>query len=201
LSRLYGNYPGLASSDELARTSPNVTRLFDGLIMAFDGNGQPLFGKLNTDRPHQFKINGFYELPSRTGIGLTFRASSGIPISRVTNMQSSLPVFFDGRLTDGRTPMLAQTNLNLTQALPLPGGTRAQLMLNIENLFDQDQTTDVFRNLTRDNVIISNEDFFAGFDMDALLARQPNIRRDPRFLQASSFQTARSIRVGVRFTF
>ena len=35
LSRLFGNYPGLASSDEIARVSPNVTRLFDGLLMAF----------------------------------------------------------------------------------------------------------------------------------------------------------------------
>ncbi len=201
LSRLYGNYPGLASSDENARTSPNVTRLFDGLIMAFDGNGEPLFGKLNTDRPHQFKFYGYHQLPSRTGLGLTFRAASGIPISRVTNMQSSLPVFFDGRLTDGRTPIFTQTNLQLTQDLPLPGNTRAQVILNIENLFDQDETTDVFRNLTRDNVIISDQAFFAGFDMNALLAAQPNIRRDPRFLQASSFQTARSIRVGVSFRF
>jgi len=201
LSRLYGNYPGLASSDENARTAPNVTRLFDGLIMAFDGHGQPLFGKLNTDRPHQFKFYGYYQLPSRTGVGLTFRAASGIPISRVTNMQSSLPVFFDGRLTDGRTPVFSQTNLQLTQDVPLPGHTRAQVVLNVENLFDQDQTTDVFRNLTRDNVIISDQDFFAGFDMEALLAKQPNIRRDPRFLLPNTFQAARSIRVGVRFTF
>ena len=59
----------------------------------------------------------------------------------------------------------------------------------------------MFRNLTRDNVIISNEAFFAGFDMNALLAAQPNIRRDPRFLLPNTFQAARSIRVGVKFTF
>ena len=41
LSRLYGNYPGLASSDEIARIAPNVTRLFDGLVMAFDETGRP----------------------------------------------------------------------------------------------------------------------------------------------------------------
>ena len=37
-SRLVGNYSGLASSDELGRTSPNVNRFFDlpflGLILA-----------------------------------------------------------------------------------------------------------------------------------------------------------------------
>ena len=201
LSRLYGNYPGLASSDENARTSPNVTRLFDGLVMAFDSRGQPVFGKLNTDRPHQFKVNGYYELPTRTGVGLVFRATSGIPISRVTNFQSSLPVFFDGRLTDGRTPFFTQTNLQLTQDVPLPGHTTAQVLLNVENLFDQDETLDVFRNLTRDNVVISDQAFFAGFNTEALIAAQPNIRRDPRFLLANTFQTARSIRFGVRLSF
>ena len=40
LSRLYGNYPGLASSDEIARVAPNVTRLFDGLVMAFRPGGE-----------------------------------------------------------------------------------------------------------------------------------------------------------------
>ena len=191
----------LASSDEVARTSPNVTRLFDGIVMAFDSHAQPVFGRLNTDRPHQFKVNGFYELPSRTGIGLVFRAASGIPISRVTNMQSSLPVFFDGRLTDGRTPVFTQTNLRLTQDVPLPGNTRAQVVFEVDNLFDQDETLDVFRNLTRDNVIIDDEHFFAGFNMDQLLAAQPNIRRDPRFLLPNTFQAARSMRFGVRFTF
>ena len=41
LSSLEGNYPGLASSDEVARTSPNVTRLFDSIIMEFDGSREP----------------------------------------------------------------------------------------------------------------------------------------------------------------
>jgi outer membrane receptor protein involved in Fe transport len=201
LSRLYGNYPGLASSDENARTAPNVTRLFDGIVMAFDSHAQPVFGRLNTDRPHQLKLAGSYELPTRTAIGLVFRAMSGIPISRITNFQSSFPVFFDGRLTDGRTPVFTQTNLQLTQDIPLPGHTRAQVLVNIENLFDQDQTLDVFRNLARDNIVISNDAFFAGFNTEQLLAAQPNVRRDPRFLQANSFQTARSIRVGLRYAF
>ena len=55
--------PAWRARTRIARTAPNVTRLFDGLIMAFDGNGEPMFGRLNTDRPHQFKFNGFYQLP------------------------------------------------------------------------------------------------------------------------------------------
>ena len=29
VSRLFGTYPGLASSDEVARTSPGVTRMYE----------------------------------------------------------------------------------------------------------------------------------------------------------------------------
>ena len=67
------------------------------------------------------------------------------------------------------------------------------------HLFDPDTTLDVFRNLTRDNVSMTDEQFFSGFDIEQVLAA--TIRRDPRFLQANSFQTARSIRIGVKFSF
>ena len=201
LSRLYGNYSGLASSDENGRTAPNVNRFFDAIVMAFDSKAQPVFGRLNTDRPHQLKLNGFYQLPSNTTIGAVFAIRSGIPISRVTNIQSSTPVFFDGRLTDGRTPVLSQTDLQIQQDIRLFGQTRAQILVNVLNVFDQDTTLDVFRNLTRDNVPMTDQEFFGGFDMERVLAARPNIRRDPRFLQANSYQDARAIRFGVKFSF
>ena len=113
ISRLDGNYPGLASSDEIARVSPNVTRLFDGLVMAFDQNGEPVYGRLNTDRPHQFKLLGIYQFLTRTTVSGVFRAASGIPVTRQANMISSLPVFYLGRRSDGRTPWLTVWDLNV----------------------------------------------------------------------------------------
>ncbi|MGE3466938.1 MAG: carboxypeptidase regulatory-like domain-containing protein, partial [Pyrinomonadaceae bacterium] len=62
-SRLVGNYAGLASSDENGRTSPNVNRNFDLPFIGFSGLGQPDTGRLPTDRPHQFKAYGAYEIP------------------------------------------------------------------------------------------------------------------------------------------
>ena len=202
LSRLYGNYPGLASSDEVARTSPNVTRLFDAIYMAFDDSAQPVFGRLNTDRPHQFKANLYYQFPTQTGVGLTFVAASGIPISRQTNMVSSTPVFYDGRLTDGRTPVFNQTNLQVQQDVRLPGSEkRFQVTLVATNLFNQDETLDVFRNYTRDIVPISDDAFFAGFNIDQILAANPQLRKDPRYLLPNTFQAARAIRIGASFRF
>jgi hypothetical protein len=200
LSRLDGNYPGLASSDEIARVSPNVTRLFDGLVMAFDENGQPVYGRLNTDRPHQFKFLGIYQFPWRTTVAGVFRAASGIPITRQANMISSLPVFYLGRQSDGRTPWLSVFDLNLAQEVPLGGRLRGQVTLNVLNLFDQKGVTDVFRVATRQNLPIELEQFFAGFDTEARIDAL-HITRDPRFLQDHYWQTPREIRFGFKVIF
>jgi hypothetical protein len=202
LSRLYGNYPGLASSDEIARLAPNVTRLYDGLVMAYAPGGEPVYGRLNTDRPHQFKMSGVYVLPTRTTVAGVVRAASGIPITRQVNMISSLPVFYNGRLSDGRTPWLTVTDVNVAQDVPLPGGrVRGQLSLNVLNLFDQDAVTDVWRVETRENLPVPLETFFGGFDVQQRISSTAGIRRDPRFLQPSVWQAAREIRVGFKLIF
>ena len=200
LSRLDGNYPGLASSDEIARVSPNVTRLFDGLVMAFDENGEPVYGRLNTDRPHQIKLLGIYQFPSQTMVSGVFRAASGIPITRQANFISSLPVFYDGRLSDGRTPWLTVFDLSLAQDIPLGGRLRGQVSVNILNVFDQNGVTDVFRVATRQNIPIPLEEFFAGFDAEARIDAL-HITRDPRFLQDQYWQTPREIRFGFKVIF
>jgi Carboxypeptidase regulatory-like domain/TonB dependent receptor-like, beta-barrel/TonB-dependent Receptor Plug Domain len=202
LSRLYGNYPGLASSDEIARVAPNVTRLFDGLVMAFRPGGEPVYGRLNTDRPNQFKLNGVYVLKSQTTLAAVFRAASGIPITRQVNMISSLPVFYNGRLSDGRTQWLTLTDLSVQQDIPMPGSRlKGQLSLNVLNLFDQNGVTDVFRVQTRENLPVPLETFFAGFDVQQRIASTAGIRIDPRFLQNSAWQPAREIRFGVKLIF
>ena len=199
-SRLYGNYPGLANSDEVARVAPNVTRLFDAPYMSFDRNGNPVFGRLNTDRPHQFKLSGFYQLPTLTSVGAAFVAASGIPITRQVNIGSTTPVFYAGRLSDGRTPTYTQFDLQLQQDVPLPGRLRGQVLVNVLNLFDQDTVVDVFRSETQQVVPMTEEPFFAGFDVQQIIAAR-NIRRDPRFLQADTYQAPRTIRVGFKLIF
>ena len=200
LSRLYGNYPGLASSDEIARVAPNVTRLFDELIMAFDETGQPVFGRLNTDRPHQFKFAGAYQFPTKTMVAAAWRAHSGIPITRQANMVSSTPVFYKGRLSDGRTPWLTVFDLNVVQDIPLGRRLRGQLGVNVLNLFDQQGVTDVDRRATRQNLPIELETFFAGFDAEARIDAR-HILRDPRFLLARNWQPAREVRLDFKLTF
>jgi hypothetical protein len=200
LSRLYGNYPGLASSDEIARIAPNVTRLFDGLVMAFDQTGKELYGRLNTDRPHQVKIVGAYQLPTKTLVAGVWRAASGIPISRAADMVSTTPVFYLGRMSDGRTPALTQLDLNISQDIPLGKKMRGQVALNVLNVFDQKEITDYYRTTTRQTVPVVLEEFFAGFDAERRID-QLNILRDPQALQPSAWQVARDVRVSFKLIF
>jgi len=88
-------------------------------------------GRLNTDRPHQIKLTAAYQFPTRTMVAGAWRAASGIPISRTANMVSSTPVFYRGRMSDGRAPWLNVLDLNVVQDIPLGRGLRGQIGLNV----------------------------------------------------------------------
>ena len=47
-----------------------MNRFFDGQYYSFDRRGEPVFGLLQSDRPHIFKVEGAYETRWGTGIGL-----------------------------------------------------------------------------------------------------------------------------------
>lgn len=200
VSRLWGNYSGLASSDEYGRTSPNVSRAFDSILNSFDQNGRPVYGPLATDRPHQLKIQGTGALPFGLTAGLSYSIASGTPITRYVEMQSNIPVYYAGRGSDGRTPWLSQTDVYLQREFELGRVGRLQISVNVLNLFDQATRTSVFSAETRDVIAISNESFFGGFDAQKLIAAQ-GTRRDPRFLQADQFQAPRSVRLGAKLMF
>ncbi len=214
-SRLWGNYSGLANSDENGRTSPNVNRIFDGIYYSFNQQGQPVFGQLQTDRPHQFKVQATYDLPWRTSVGVFEQIQSGTPLQRQVS-EKGIPFFYLGRVSEGRTPTYSQTDLLLQHDIALPHATRLNLSVNAENLFDQETVTNRFMTELRDSLNISDEAFFAGFDVQQIVARTPSIRRDPRFglpgdgntvsatatgTTLGGFQSRRQIRFAVKYVF
>ena len=213
-SKLEGNYSGLASSDEVnasgdGRASPNVNRFFDSIVMSFDGNGQPVFGALGTDRTHQFKAQAIYEFGFGTTVSGNLYLASGTPISRTADMQSSTPVIYLGRESDGRTPFLSQFDLFAQHDIKFEGGRSLSFSVNILNLFDQDTELNQFAAYTRDVLPISDEDFFAGRAPEILAAclgaggcdgdveTDDQLRTDPRFLQGNDFQDRRAVRFGM----
>jgi hypothetical protein len=117
LSRLYGNYAGLASSDEvttpttgvtsstaqqqagsIARPGGNVNRAWDLDELLFDSHGNlDVLGRLATDRPHVVKLYGAYEFPFGTQIGGFFYGGSGTPVSTYVTSVHAADIFVEGR--------------------------------------------------------------------------------------------------------
>jgi len=201
-SRLYGNYSGLTSSEENNRNSPSVNRFFDGQYNSFDHLGKPVFGPLQTDRPHVFKVEGFYDTPWGTGIGLYQFLESGTP-QQTQMSEKGIPFYPFGRNNLGRTPMLYRTDLLFQHELRLHDKHRLSIGLNIENLFDHDTVTRNFTTAYRDTFNVTDQAFFSGtFDPVALQAASPNTYRpDPRYLLADQWQDRRQMRLQLRYSF
>jgi hypothetical protein len=201
ISRLYGNWSGIASSDEaVGGNQPYSGRSFNLLYYSYDAAGNPSYGRQGTDRPNQFKLQATYSLPWGTTAGTNFLAQSGVPLSTVAN-EKGMTFFPYGRGDLGRTPAFTQTDLFVQHEVRLKGNARAAFGVNVSNLFDDDTATSVFVNAYRDNFNIPDAQFFAGFNPEAIVAANPSFRRDARYRLANGYQDRRSIRLQARFSF
>ncbi len=218
-SRLYGNYGGLASSDEAmtkydgtpeGRTSPNISRYFDEAWMNYDQSGRLVYGRLGTDRPHTFKFFGSFDrrwLGGTTHLGPQFFAFSGTPITTEFNVQD-VPVFINGRGDLGRTPFFTQTDFAIQHDIRAGGheGRYFRIELNVRNLFNQSTVIDRFKTESHANdgalTFANTADIFKGYDA-LKLAQNPlqPVRIDPRYNLASAFQLPRELRFGFHFIF
>ena len=182
LSRLYGNYSGLVSSDEAhltsGRTSPNVTRAFDLPFIGFTATGELDDGPLQTDRPHVFNMYGAYIFDWKGGSNSTeFSAfqtiASGTPQTTTAFFVSSItPQLIYGRNDLGRTPTFSQTDFNITHRYRFGSDNRFTVAfdLNLLNLFDQATVTGLYTTMNPSNRVIN----FATFN-------PPNFPGPPRF--------------------
>jgi len=148
LGYLFGNYSGLASSDEGGRTSPGVDRFFDYPINGFTATGQPDNGYLATDRRHVFKAYGGYEIDRWRKKGHTdefsffYTAMQGTPQTTfITVVATSIPLIKRGDL--GRTPTFTQTDLSWTHHYRFGGEKPYEFAFdfNVLNVFNQNTVT------------------------------------------------------------
>ncbi|HYN07441.1 MAG TPA: TonB-dependent receptor [Vicinamibacterales bacterium] len=218
VSRLWGNYSGLTSTDEGSRNSPNVNRFFDGLYMSFDSKGNTVYGRLQNDRPFQFKAQAGYIMPWGTQIGVNFFAASGY-LNSSTVSYKSVPVFYNGRGDLGRSPTYHQTDLNFTHRFRLPRKLRADVQFNIDNLFDTMTWTTLATTPYRDALTLPrvcrsatdigcDDAFFNGFVLATAMAARVDTQGRPSpgrvnktYNLPSGFQSARTARVMVKFVF
>ena len=221
-SRLFGNYGGLASSDENGRTSPNVERYFDGMYLLFDKSGEPVYGLLPTDRPHYFKLQATYDLPWGTNVGMQSFVASGGPLSTAVNLLGYNPTFVNGRGDLGRLPWNSQVDLFVQHDFRLMAGHRFAVNLNIDNLFDQaaelNRTTSPYRDSmsvpssiassvttpgvlsARDNYLL-NTGYDPAFLASAMRQAGSRMRDNSLYGKPSTFQARRQLRLGFKYTF
>jgi hypothetical protein len=203
-SRLYGNYSGLSQTDENGRMSPNVGRLYDYPLMMFGQDGQPVFGVLATDRPHQFKAQFLYDFPFGLSAGLNWFGASGLPRTREMGFlpPNDFPVNYLGRNSDGRLPFYSQADLYAQYRLTLGQRSAVTFSVNVINLLDQKTANNYY----------PTEDYGAGVDGDQdafyrgqlnfqTLAQQQGVLTDARFLKDNGYQGVRAIRFGLKFSF
>lgn len=198
-SSLEGNYGGLASSDENGRNSPNVNRYFDNLFNSFDAQGNPVEGKLATDRPHVFKAQVTYALPWGTALGLNQYIGSGTPNS-TQFYYHGVPFFAYGRGDMGRTPTLKRTDLQVQHGFNISGRYGFQVGVNVLNLFDHDTPVNVVNDFSTTSVDVTDESFFQGFDPLTRIGNVAN-NKNPLYGQANQFQDPREVRLFAKFTF
>lgn len=198
LSRLFGNYTGLADSDEIATTATagggggwstnqqsggtigarpgsSDNRAWDLDELMFDSHGHlNVEGRLPTDRPHVLKLYGSYNFKFGSEVGTFFYLASGTPMSTYVNTTNDIPVFVEGRGNLDRTPVLNRTDLLVAHTFNIAEGKKLRVEFNMLNLFNQKTATYRYNYLNFDRrpssgLDLGRVDLFKGYDYKALL--------------------------------
>jgi hypothetical protein len=226
-SRLYGNYAGLASSDEirtptqggvfaadqqqagtLARQGGNVNRAWDSDEQMFDAYGNlDVRGRLATDRPVVAKFYGGYTTPGGTHVGAFVYAGSGTPITTYVSTVHSTELFAEGRGDMGRTPFLSRTNLLVSHEFRMTGSQRLRFELNVLNLFNQKTARHIFNYLNRtddsSSIDLADTNLENGYDYNAKIRAtdRGEDAYDPRYGMEDLFQDGTQGQFTVKFLF
>ena len=204
-SRLYGNYSGIAASEEvrpptIGITSPagqtqegamtrqggNANRAWDIDELLFDSHGKlDVRGRLPTDRPHVLKLYGSKEFRWGTELGAFFNVSSGTPLTKTVATVNQTDVFVDGRGSMGRSDILSQTDLMVAHSFNLSESKKVRVEFNMINLFNQKTSRHRYNFYNRGGggiarsssaINLANVDLFQGYDYNALIANTPDGR-------------------------
>jgi hypothetical protein len=227
LSRLFGNYSGLASSDEPhlvdGRLAPGVSRAFDLPFIGFTATGEKDNGRLQTDRPHVFNMYGAYIFNWRdskvnsTELSAFQTVTSGQPQTTTIYGGSTVtPQIFLKRGDLGRSPVFSQTDFNITHRYRVGGDQRVTFAfdLNFLNLFDQATVTGIYTTVNPSTAPVNaaalgltQVQYANGLtsgtllsQINARIASQAD-RSDLRYKDPFLFQAPRTVRFGFRILF
>jgi hypothetical protein len=211
-ARTEGNYQGLFSSTN-GQVDPNITSLFD--LPELMANRE---GALPQDRPHHFKIDGFYNFDLKAAgeliTGLSFQALSGTPVNATgahyrygQDETMLLPRGGMGRIDfDYSASIKIGYRRNLGRGMQLEGFVDFFNLNAFEALGGQG-TASVDESYTRSNVapIVGGryEDLIYLKELDAESGAETGrpVQRNRNFGNATSLAASPSARVTARLTF
>lgn len=227
LSRLFGNYSGLASSDEPhlveGRLAPGVSRAFDLPFIGFTARGEKDNGRLQTDRPHVFNIYGAYifnwmkSKTNSTEISGFQTITSGQPqTTTIYGASTVTPQIFLGRGDLGRSPVYSQTDVNITHRVRFGNDSRFTIAgdFNVLNLWNQSTVTGIYTTMNPSSAPVNASalglsqvayanGITSGTILNQMIARinSQADRSDIRYGMPFLYQSPRVVRFGVRFLF
>jgi hypothetical protein len=139
-SSLRGNYSG-AIREASGQTDPGINADYD--YHEFTTNA---YGKLELDRPHQFRLDAVYTAPFGLSVGVQAFIRSGVPTSKLGYYNSSYPdlLYVSTRGSEGRLPTDYEASLSLAYNIKLgPVTVTPQLyvfnVLNRQTIVNTDQ--------------------------------------------------------------
>ncbi|BDC52580.1 Oar protein [Bryobacterales bacterium F-183] len=210
-SRLFGNYSGLANSDENGRSDPGVSRAFDLPYYYFNSKGQNAEGRLATDRPHAITFFGSQDVKwmgGVTNIGLSQVAFSGTPLS-TQMIYISAPTFPNGRGDLGRTPFYTQTDVTLKHTIKVSERVTIAPEAYFTNIFNQNAVLNTQQTINRAGAVTDTalplSRFFAGYNVNDFVNPSNPLGTaapySPIYKLPISYQTPREVRLGLRIIF
>jgi hypothetical protein len=204
-SRSVGNYPGLFST-ETGQLDPNLTSLYD--LPELMSNR---YGAMGLDRPHNLKVDGFYQFDlKKAGIltlGASVRGISGIPHNTLVghSLYGADESYLLPRGNAGRSPFTTTADVKATYGRKIGKNQSIELFADIFNLFNTQDETDADERYST-----SFADPIVGGDLSDLAHAKQNplvgiTGRSPikntNFLNLSARQAPRSLRFGLRYSF
>jgi hypothetical protein len=194
-------------STETNQLDPNITSLYD--LPDLMANR---YGPLGLDRPHNLKIDGFYQFDLKQAglivVGTSVRAQSGI----AHNVLAAHPVYGDSEsylLPRGsvvRSPVTSNVDIHLSYGRKIDKDRTLEAFVNVFNTLDQQDELGVDENYTFNNALP-----IVGGDMNDLkhakslpngatmsnTTLQPNLN----FNHTNANTVPRSFQFGMRLTF
>jgi hypothetical protein len=131
-SSLRGNYDGGVNEGINGRSLPGQNQDFDYPALWHNG-----YGTLFLDRPHHFRLDGYWVTPWRLSVGLQAFVESGAPLNKLGyfNVTYGSMVFLEPRGTSGRLPALWEGNLILSYPIVF-GPVTVNLQAYLFNMFN-----------------------------------------------------------------